>query len=191
MRLQDYITEQIDYNILKRDCKQIIADLEKIDFITFLYRGVDNFYEEPKKITPRKDRRPLDSTKEWHDALNKEFYSRFKVKARSEGVFCKIITPTGYGLDNIILPIGNYYCLWSETVIDAYFADPNNNRSDYKNDDMSDAAKKAVSTYKKGSLVDVQKSLNTHKLMRSEVILICKKYYAISQQKSFDIMMNL
>lgn len=191
MRLKQHINEMNDIfgdrehlgeeelNDLKKGCKPFLKDMKRIINNEFhmLYRGFQRREGDFSYKKPRKDRRPTDSSKLWHDALDHVFYKKWKVKPRSEGVFCKIVTPTGYGMDYMIFPINKYFCIWSERVSDAYFWEPNIIVDGDTYEDLIPDAEAVLPSYQKGSLVDVTKSLHVHK--NYEVALMCKSYYMV------------
>lgn len=184
MRFRQYMNEGVRFKdreiskatkkLMYHDCKQYLDDAYKIGEYNFLFRGMTSHQGDFFRREPRKDRKPLDSSERWHQTLDIYSKEKFGVKMRSEGVFCKLTTPTGYGLDYIVLPFDGYYCLWHPNVSDAYFMEPD---EDPQNPDYYDKiAEKMVSGYQKGSLKDAVKKSGGKK---KEVILICKKYYGL------------
>lgn len=190
MRLGKFIIESEDFDdILAKievNCKPIIKDIKKAIALgdlqkkfPFLYRGGMPRSKGFIEITPRKDRRPLDSPVEWHDALNKEFEKKFGVKARSQTVFTKGFTPTGYGVDYVVLPIGKYYVLWSNSIDDLYeYYKKKKKQKDNINIELE--VEKVVSTYKKSSIIEVKSAFSREKLRSHEIMLFCDRYYSVS-----------
>ena len=186
MRLKQHIlTESLTFKkgnipestfaLIKKDCKPFLKDAKHTNG-TFLFRGL-GIYTDFFTKKPRKDRKPLDSNPKWHDALDMALKNKFGTKIRSEGVFCKIMTPTGYGIDYIILPKGPYYCVWNPAISDAYFQEPSIGR-DTTVEELMDYANNAAKGYIKGSLRDVVKSLYPQS-KNYEIALICKEYHAL------------
>ena len=59
---------------------------------------------------------------EIQEYLDDLFYSKFKLKPRSQGVFCTgdIDGTREYGRCFIIFPVGNYQYLWNPRIFDLY-----------------------------------------------------------------------
>lgn len=104
---------------VKSDCKPFLKDFRTSD--EFLFSGRKKYPDLFYSI-PRKDRLPKDNTKEFHDLLNEIFYNKFKVKIRSNGIFCGLThqQTSEYGEPYIIFPIGEYSLYWSEHIWDIY-----------------------------------------------------------------------
>lgn len=163
-------TKQLD--MIKKDCKPFLDDLRFVPHNIkdrHLYRGTGSVSPFLDKNV-RQDRKPLDSSVWWQKALNAEFQKKFKVRARSAGVFCKSITPSGYGIDYMLFPKGKYFLLWSSKVHDAYFNQPSD--EDY----ASEQAEAVVDTFSKGNILDLKRD---KKMKNQEVILICDSWYGI------------
>lgn len=196
MRFRQHINEQVtpyDFTdeqkaLLLKNCKPFLKDTKKRinDGVKFLYRGMtgtggNSFIEK----TVRQDRRPLDSDVRFHNDFGAGFKRKFGVDARKQGVFTEIVEVHQYGYPYIVIPQGSYYCIWSDTIQDAVEWAPD---AIYDYGGEPAALKKAVDThidkllktYHKG---DVNKAIkgveNSKGGWRTEIVVICKKYYAI------------
>ena len=87
-----------------------------------LYRGSQKFITDYEIITPRKNRKPLDTPIEIHRALDKLFYNKFKWNVRSEGIFTTGSrgSASEYGQPYIVLPIGKFKYVWSPYIRDLH-----------------------------------------------------------------------
>ena len=185
MRLQNLLTEyqdiltQDNFDDLRKGCMPFLKDIKPVVNRQwhFLYRGFQRNEGDFFFKTPRKDRRPTDSHWLWHKAMDYAFDQKFGIKARSVGVFCKKKTPTGYGLDKILIPINKYSCIWSGSVSDAYFDEPNLTNINSPEEIYPDALE-MVNTYKQTNFTDAVRGLAVANNM-NEITLICKSFYAI------------
>jgi hypothetical protein len=196
MRLKQHINESNDdrgvlgddeLDDLKKGCMPFLKDVKKAQkhYWHYLFRGFQRREGDFSYKKPRADRRPTDSSPAWHDVLDIVMKKKFGVKARSEGVFCKTVTPTGYGMDYMVFPIGKYKCIWSDMIMDAYFQEPGG--FDYDPDDPGNRYEQdmerymahgehIIDMYQQGGIHKVAASLNGPK-QKHEVALICKSYY--------------
>lgn len=88
-----------------------------------LYRGMRGDHSKLyHTFTVRTDRKPVDSSAALHDALDSALAREFGAKARSAGVFVigdnNVISE--YGEDYMIFPVGDFNCIWSPHIADAY-----------------------------------------------------------------------
>jgi hypothetical protein len=125
MRLKNFINEEdetqaeILFDRIAIDCSEIceIYKEEKM----FFFRGLkkSGLWH---KITPREDRKPLDTKKWAHRILDEYFQSRFGWKARSEGVFAvaRYEKAGFYGREYIIFPLDGYKFVYSPDVLDLF-----------------------------------------------------------------------
>ncbi len=129
MRLRNYILNEeiVDdaediVDILNEDCKPILNVLKKYDYKYFLYRGSRSIADNFQKITPRKNRKPLNTPIKLHNILDKMFQKKFGWKARSEGVFAagQLYPLDEYGPSYLFFPIGNFKYVWSPEIEDLY-----------------------------------------------------------------------
>jgi hypothetical protein len=65
MRLKEHIIENNIIKILERDCSQFIKESKKSHKV-FLYRGTTKKINDIKALTPREDRKPLDTPSKIH-----------------------------------------------------------------------------------------------------------------------------
>jgi len=138
MRYKQYINEDVEeqrkreyYNILKvlyDDCMPFINDL--------IRQGWDHFTKaDPLMYSGRnssmsvivgeirKDRKPSDTEQIKHEMYDDMFYEKFKIRGRSNAIFCTGTTTTasGYGSNvYMIFPVGKYKFIWSNSVRDLY-----------------------------------------------------------------------
>jgi hypothetical protein len=176
MRLQQHINEEFILtqdviDILMKTNIKYLKDVRKLISMPrhYLQRGMDTVGEHFIKQV-RQDRWPVDSKQGWHDALNAEFQDKFHINARSQSVFCSRLAE-GYGKGYLIFPIGDFYMLYSRSIPDLFFEQPNDS------EDYEYVAKERVRTYKKSdSWKDVCPDIN----VTTEVMLVCKSYFALS-----------
>jgi hypothetical protein len=131
MRLLSYINEaDKEYELeewwplIEKNCMPYLKDIKKSDK-PFLTRSMpisknDNFIVSDV----RKDRRPLDTKLPMHNFLNNLFYSKFKWRPRSEGLFCWL-SKNYYSVCNVshkhlIFPFGNYKLVYSPYISDLF-----------------------------------------------------------------------
>ncbi|MEB7636639.1 MULTISPECIES: hypothetical protein [Klebsiella] len=95
-----------------------------------MYRGTSEFFENGVIKNPYLEvaRKPKDTDPYVHEVVDKWFYSKFGIKARSQTIFCslskdmasKFITATG-GLYHITIPYEEKYSIiFSKSVVDFY-----------------------------------------------------------------------
>jgi hypothetical protein len=170
-----------DLEMFRSDCSKFLKESKMHPF----FRGSKNLSVTTyKKIKPRKNRKPLDTPQELHDAMDKSFKKKFGWKVRSEGVFCiGDKTQTNYyGKRYIILPIGDdYKFVWSSTIKDfsnelddrkVYYFDNINNSVLMEPKQYTKIIDEMVNTYKDTDLYGAWSSFN-------EVSIKCKYYYLI------------
>jgi hypothetical protein len=124
MRLLNYINEnsisvEEAVEMIKDDCAPYfkLAQASKP-----LYRGTEKLIADIATIFPRKDRKPKDIPREFHDYLDKELQKKFGWKPRSEGVFATsdILQAEAYGKSYLFFPIGDFKFIWSPDIRDLY-----------------------------------------------------------------------
>ncbi len=120
-----FILEQEEniVDILKRDCAEYIQILHQTNMQP-LYRGMKTMPAMENGmgvISPRVDRRPLDTSKIIHGVLNKRFTEKFGYPFRN-AIFatCGSVAASEYGTSYVIFPIGELHFLWSDVVEDLY-----------------------------------------------------------------------
>lgn len=185
MRLQSYLTEDKEENVLKivekkfqaesiayairKDCKKFRAELAGKGFY---YRFTKSHSTDTiMKLEPRRDRRPRDMMSYNQKLFDECFYDKFGWKPRSEGVFTLPDSPhtdnagLRYGDKFIFFPIGNYHYVWAPGIFDLYSSEGR-----YVN---KEAAKRLVDRY-----------INDDLPMGSplEVTFWCKTYYIINDK---------
>jgi hypothetical protein len=94
------------------------------------FRGVSDRYpiDKPLVLTPRRDRRPRNSSGVFHRVADSWFKSRFGVYYRSQGLFVtsQRLSASTYGAtaDHVVrvVPLSSYRYCWSPIVSDLLFA---------------------------------------------------------------------
>ena len=181
MRFKEYITEDVDkqeanerLKLILKDCKPYINILKKISFMYYFLSGRRSGYGsldfDKKKV--RQNRKPKDTPEEIHQWVDKWFYEKFGIKARSQTLFCTSDRTSAhtYGKIYYIFPIGKFEVIWSKEHMDLYkraYMDMGIERyKEYFLDNYQ-------YTYTKGKPVNALKSGN-------EIMLYCKEYYMLS-----------
>jgi len=130
MRFKKYITEnklldEISIEEMakkfKKNCKPFFRDFYRIwkgDF--FLSGRTSNELFDRKPV--RKNRKPLDTSKHYHNIIDNWFHDNFGIWARSETIFCtfKVGTAANYGDPYYIIPIGKYTTIASGIITDVF-----------------------------------------------------------------------
>lgn len=126
MRLISFLNEgrgwekKLTLDELKQGLSQNCSEFLKITNNTFpLYRG-DKNHIKFREIETNKNRKPRDSSKEFHDLLNNGFFKIFGKKLRSITVFATSdshVLPT-YGYPYYFVPFNNFTFYWSENIGD-------------------------------------------------------------------------
>lgn len=123
MRLLHFLNEETTNSeeiikILKKDCSEF---LKLTNINNPLYRGLkfNMFFE---KIKLNKNRKPVDMEQNISDILDDGFNSIFKVKARSQSIFCSGLDSNAskYGILYYIFPIKKFNYIWSPIIEDLY-----------------------------------------------------------------------
>jgi len=167
VNFKSFITEdynrQIAVDIVK-ECMPFLKESENRS----LYRGMKGLVDSVKQISPRSNRKPLDTKKSHHDIINVEFAKKYNVdNIRSRAVFCTGHTDNAIAFGTLynIFPIGDYSYWWSPTIDDLYG----------ELEDMSD--------YIVADIINSHTFINTDLLKAissgNEIMLLCDKYYAV------------
>ena len=159
--------------LIEKNCQPFLKQLNSNNFKNdqLLYSGRDDGVEFSKKKI-RKDRKPRDTPLDIHNWIDNWFYEKFKIRARSNTVFCTgdSISADGYN-DNkyTIFPIGKFEIIWSDSIKDLYNTALMRKGLDYWKEDFLPHKSKS---YKKGNLQSAIKSWH-------EIMLHCKEYYIL------------
>jgi hypothetical protein len=209
MKFLDYLNEGDDetpeevVKILKRDCMQFLKEGQ------VLYRGYKSGEDFFSKV-PRKNRRPKDTPKKMHDALDNYFNKKFGWKARSEGLF---VTPEyqqarDYGSAFLFFPVDGYKYIWSQGISDLFidlkrdlyrYAEENIHGYDHFDhfDKVfrsltKDEFNKFMKEFEKGYLV-TYKDNKLQMNRKNEVMVKCDKYYMLNYHfyKTSNIVVDL
>jgi hypothetical protein len=109
---------------LKRDCGKFIKEARyNIRDGQFLYRGSETTVANglmARRTSRLENRRPLGTSQKVHDMLNEAFVKKFGWPVRN-GVFtAERDRASGYGIEYIFFPIGNYKYCYSDKVGDLF-----------------------------------------------------------------------
>jgi len=127
MRLKQFINEYSydEYSIIKMvytECMPFIKELTNGKYCRKLMYSGRNESKNVIKKQVRTDRKPLNTHPLFHKLLDDIFYDLFKIKARSNAIFCngyESIT-SDYGTTYSIFPIGKFKYVWSPFIGDLY-----------------------------------------------------------------------
>jgi hypothetical protein len=193
MRLQRYINEA-EYTLwwdiliknIKKNCKPYINALKLFSDNNVFYRGYETGSNRNVfiKKTPRKDRKPMNTSIELHNMLDDIFEKKFGWRVRSEGVFTSgnMGDTFGYGDEYVFFPIGKFKYVFSPNVNDL-FVDMEHIFSEYE--DSHDINYLKSHEYKRDALEEFidknyvqNKNLNKALVCR-EIVWKCKEYYLV------------
>ena len=188
MRLLRHLNEKPEFpksksrdeviDIITKDCKPFLKEIKGGEL---LWRGGRTVFKEVEKITPRADRKPLDTEKIVHDHLDKLFLEYHGWKARSEGVFVSpdILATRRFGDPSLFFPIGTYKYLWHTRIHDLTTSLCDNfglckgvDKEELEGRDTREGIDEIVSDYKNKGL---KKATQEH----NEIMFKCKKYYMV------------
>ena len=123
MRLYNHLSENVRtfeeaVEMIQKHCKPFLKEwlpIFKKDNEAYLYRGSTTMSNSYGTKTPRTDRIPRDTNTELSYDIDNAFYSKFKIKGRSETIFvtAKELDALSYGHLFMIFPMYNYKYLWS------------------------------------------------------------------------------
>jgi len=136
MRFKEFLTETEHYpsierddwiNSVKTECSEFL-EINKAALLQgrYLYRGIADEIPLYFSGTPRKDRRPLDTNKNLHKALDEYFLKKFGFRYRSNGLFsCRtLIDARRYSGSSkstaMIFPTNDYTMCSSDDIQDIY-----------------------------------------------------------------------
>lgn len=184
MRLENFLNEneanlEEYWSTIKKDCKPFLTQLRNCEKGSLLFRGssiLSNFFRQ----SIRKNRMPSDTASVLTELFDKEFYKKFKLKPRSQGLFCAGSRDYAsfYGPVSIVFPIGSYKFLWSTKAKDLFlsvvegglgmdwiYLDPveyKNEVEEYLEQDYNDINKKdriEYTEYKERRIKEIQKEV--------------------------------
>lgn len=149
-----------------------VDSFERVPF----FRGVSEKYQtdRPSVLSPRRDRRPRNSSYGFHGVADNWFDKRFGIAYRSQGLF---LTPNvlsasayAYSLAHVmrVIPIGGYRYCWSPKISDLLFAATR----------LAEAGAKEVEAYLDSAEyreTDLQEAHDSG----HEIMLYCERYIAI------------
>jgi hypothetical protein len=198
-------------DIVRRDCQPYLQALDKP-----LFRGIltnksksltkieDGFY----KGDVRKDRKPKDSSLEFHNLLDQYFEEKSGIKFRSNSLFCsfKRSVTGGYGDAFLIFPIGDFSYAWSpifedpyDEIYNSYIEHWNLPDKPYeyaqrvaKDMKIDAAGNESLPVFKKvlgkfgDQLFNINKNINQAIGKDNEIMLHCNSYYAVDTSLMSD-----
>ena len=189
MRLVKYINEGVvDYSkeikneevmkTLRKDCKDILIFMERKKL--WFSRYYQGRFSGLRKITPRTDRRPLDTPGYLHDMLDTFFNSKFGWKVRSEGVFTWPQDKYSIETDargDAFFPIGKLHAVFDKSnEVQDLFLWLKDQWLEIKLDVKYDVGKKAPNWFKLGEPASLQDPMDLEmrdeyfKLIRSKLM---------------------
>lgn len=159
---------------MSSDCWPFIRDLLSIGSVGSLLWSGRMKREQLFVGTVRKNRVPKDTPKEWHEELDRLFYEKFGIRARSNTLFCSPVQSfaESFGISYMIFPMGRYEIIWSPQVTDLYSDVIKPLMSDLNEPAGAEELEDVVDRYTKGNLKSALKS-------ESEIMLSCDEYYGI------------
>jgi len=172
---------------LRRDCKPYLLFMKNNNYKKLLRRFNSNRTTEFELIVPRTDRKPRDTPIWVQELMDAQFKKKFGVKARSSGVFCKLIEISDYTFSGTyysafaIFPVGAYDCIWSPDITDLYL------EWTYKMEEVDKDERKAVTKQWVEEVVNKYTDEDISNSNSEEIMLICDKYYAVQ----FNMMKSL
>jgi hypothetical protein len=179
-----YITDEMIYTI-QSDCSYYF-DLNGHPVKSPpIYRGSDKSIRDYKIITPRKNRKPLDTPIEIHRELDKLFHKKFGWYVRSEGVFTtgSRASASEYGQPYIILPIGKFKYVWSPYIRDLHsklvntgviYARGGVSKVIMEKEEYTPILEELINKYK-------DKDFDTAIHIGNEISIKCDEYYMINE----------
>ena len=135
--------------------------------------------------TPRTDRKPADTSPEFHNAFDQAFKEKFGWKARSEGVFTypvKDIKNCFQG-QYIFYPIGNFKFIYSPVIDDLFVV-----LDDYKMPE--EEVVRLMPTYVNKNLLKVFQGKFDGRNIYPETMFKCKQYYLVNKNYADSLMNN-
>lgn len=114
---------------IEKHCQPFLKDLIKANEINisspskfkFMYSGRKSrktIFSKPI----RKNRKPMDTSKELQDIIDDMLFKQFGWRPRSSSLFCTSarVTAESYGTVYLIFPVGKYKILWSPSIVDLW-----------------------------------------------------------------------
>jgi hypothetical protein len=199
-----YLNEDTEeaLQILERDCKPFLDAVKKRD-MPFLYSGRKKKFKWFKGEV-RKNRTPKDTPVEVHNLVDDAFQMKFGKRLRSNCLFTTLSKYHAYNYGTVyyIFPIGKYEIFWHPKVVDLYetmdsyyngYLEDNSGKEIIDiSKDLTPNDKELFLTYLTKPIADLVKGYTTKipsKLVKSEIMLDTKEYYAFSS-KIFEYKIN-
>ena len=193
MKFKTYLNESITVDefipMLEKDCQPFLKDWRKLSGTEFLYSGRSGNVDFEKRSI-RKNRKPMNTERKYHEIADDWFYKKFGVRSRTNAIFCSFDDDVAktYGNTYIIFPIGKYKAISSDIIGDLFISLGTVKR----NIRLAGEGKKWVDTDKLavklvGEMLTDAKYTNklTNWYNGNEVMLTCKEYYMISSYKYY------
>jgi len=199
--LEEAITNDMNgfLELVKRDCQPYLQQNSSPLVDTPMWRGLKNPMEETiiakkgpfqKRDVRLTDRKPKDTPKAIHDALNYAFVKDYGAEFRNAlFVTNDMYQAGGYGALYIIFPRGNFTFLWSPDIPDIFTHYENKQTKQSDEDFVLDLLNN--NDYSTNNLQEAIKSTN-------EIMIRCNSYYALrvrhlsnSQLQGIQLIINL
>lgn len=140
------------------------------------YRGVSSKYptDRPSILTPRRDRKPKNSSEAFHTASDAWFDMRFGIRYRSQGLFLtsNINSAANHAATSAhimrVVPLSSYRYCWSRTISDLL----------YTATQLESPSKEQIEKHLHEANYLESDLEGAHKL-GNEVMLYCDRYMAI------------
>jgi hypothetical protein len=132
------------------------------------------------------ERQPLDTPETVHKVMDEIFYKKFKVKARSQSIFCTGSEgiASAYGNPFLIFPIGKFTFLWSPQTKDMYdrirrMGDEVNVRLDRGARPSEEDLEKAINFMEQVANGYIKRDLQKAIASGHEIMVQCREYFAV------------
>ena len=116
---------------IEQNCQPVLREIAatkgaygaKLGEITLLYRGIKTA-ESMFIGTVRKNRKPKDTSDDFHQLFDDSFSTIFGWKPRSAGLFAtgRYLDAKMYGITFVVFPIGDFNFIYSEEISDLFVA---------------------------------------------------------------------
>jgi hypothetical protein len=214
MKIFEVLKESMSDDVVKKimsDCAPYFDDIKEPDYYR-LYRGVfpnnagtevaPGVYEN--KV--RSDRKPKNSSLFAHNVTDEWFFKKFGIKYRSNALFCvghkmefsllsdskKLSATYSYGKPYVVLPIGEYKCIYSPKIDDLYTVLDNDGLESQPIDDVEAKhfEKDIIKVLNDG---DYQEDTLQHMIERGnnlEIMIHCQRYYLIDEKEFVNVFIS-
>lgn len=111
------------WKLITKECRPFLKELKpKSKNYNLMYRGMHFTEGATGRKDIHTDRQPKDTDVRWHEAMDEAFYKEFRVRARSESMFCygDVGEVLNYGDAFMVFPTGRFSFLYAPRVKDLY-----------------------------------------------------------------------